>query len=138
MGKLDQLAGWREMGEIIAVSSNDGRLMVAERYQDAAEVSFYAPGRPEVWPVGDGVGAHRWAFAFDYVDPKPDWQNASGVLFVGFHYEWFARKYGLTRTRMVKAGCQLPSGRARIIPLMFLDREPPTRPAATQPSARGP
>ncbi len=127
LGKFDQLCGWRELGRAIA-SASDGRPIVAERYQDAAEISFYAPGRPEVWPVGDGKRAHRSAFAFDYFEPKPNWQTVPKVLFVGFHYEWMNDKDGLSRTKMVKASSPLLSGQRRTIPLMFLDREPRTRP----------
>jgi 4-amino-4-deoxy-L-arabinose transferase-like glycosyltransferase len=136
MAKFDQLSGWRELGRSIG-RADDGRLIVAERYQDAAEVSFYAPGRPEVWPVGDGRRAHRSHFAFDYFDPKPNWQAAPGVVFVGFHYEWFAEKYGLTRTSMRRASGSLLSGRSRVIALMFLDRQPQTRPA-TRPAISAP
>jgi 4-amino-4-deoxy-L-arabinose transferase-like glycosyltransferase len=128
MGKFDQLYGWRDLGRAIG-AANDGRLIVAERYQDAAQISFYAPGRPEVWPVGDGKRAHRSAFAFDYFEPKPDFDTVPGVLFVGFHYEWMDDKYGLKRTKMEWATGSSLSGQPRRIPVMFLDRrKPQTRP----------
>jgi len=133
LGKFDQLYGWRELGQVIG-SANDGRLMVAERYQDAAEISFYAPGRPEVWPVGDGKRAHRSLFAFDFFDPKPDFQTVPGVVFIGFHYEWMDGKYGLHRTSMMWASGPSLSGQPRRIPLMVLDRRPQTQPG---PAAAG-
>lgn len=134
MAKLDELTGWRELGAQVEPLAGS-RLIVCEKHQDAAELAFYLPGRPDVWPVGDGRGR---PFAFDYFDLKPEWAKAPAVLFVGYHYQAFAAKYGLVIGRKADGSqnnvdlvVDVNNGGQRHMMLIFLVR-PAAAPRTTQ------
>jgi len=95
---LKNLFGWRELGAAISHASAQTDLTVADRMQDAAELQFYMPGRPEVWfyrPPG------RRPSAFDFFDRPPDIPKARRVLFIGNHAEAFCQAYGF---RIISSG----------------------------------
>ena len=90
---LRNLFGWRELGAEIGHAAAAARpdLVLADRMQDAGELSFYMPGRPEVWfyrPPG------RRPSAFDFFEGVPDPRRARRVLFVGNHAEAFCADHG--------------------------------------------
>lgn len=90
---LRNLFGWPELGAEIgrAAAAASPDLVLADRMQDAAELSFYMPGRPQVWfyrPPG------RRPSAFDFFDHVPDPRAARRVLFVGNHSDEFCNAYG--------------------------------------------
>ncbi len=79
MSKLDDLFGWREMGQAIE-QARQGSAVAAGNYRDASEAAFYTPGQPEVWSVytpGDRLTA------FDFFPNRPAYESMASVLFVG-------------------------------------------------------
>jgi 4-amino-4-deoxy-L-arabinose transferase-like glycosyltransferase len=88
---VSDLSGWDAWGRAMAKSA-DGAYIVCNRHQDAAEATFYVPGKPNVWC--DGVGSRPTAY--DYFDDKPDFAKLDRVLFVGGHLAQFMAKFGYT------------------------------------------
>jgi 4-amino-4-deoxy-L-arabinose transferase-like glycosyltransferase len=89
---MRNLFGWPELGaELGRVQAGFGAdLILADKGQDAAEVAFYMPGRPEVWnyrPPGTKP------FAYDYFEHRPDLRKARRILFIGNHADEFWREY---------------------------------------------
>src|SRR5206468_7793342 len=81
--KLNDFYGWREMGRSVGANRGDA-LVIAGKHQDAAELSFYMPGQPDVWvyPIltPDGKPVTQ-PIAFDYFPDRPDLSKTDYVLF---------------------------------------------------------
>ncbi len=70
--------GWQQLAQWVD-DSNDGAPVFCSNYQNAAELSFYLKGQPEVW----SVNTDRRSNAYDYFDDKPDLEDLDRVAFVG-------------------------------------------------------
>src|SRR5206468_12080485 len=118
-----------------------GRPVVAGTQRDAAELSFYLAGQPEVIVFS---GGSRPAAA-DYFDGGPDLAAIPSVAYVGKHAELFCERYDFdpapadpATPRAIKV--QLFTGRPRARPFAILEhkaapvasRTPATRPAANE------
>jgi len=94
---LRNLFGWpqlgAELGRVRDATSPD--LIYADKMQDAAEMAFYMPGRPQVWHYRyQGLKPS----AYEFFDHPPDPRTARRVLFVGNHWQDFCTEYGFERT----------------------------------------
>jgi hypothetical protein len=106
--KLNEFYGWRELGRSVynQVTPAVGGpvLIVAGRHQDAAELSFYMPGQPEVWVINgvgkDGKPVSR-PTAYDYFPDRPDVRQLPAVVFFWGHADAFCDTY-----QFVTAGLQ--------------------------------
>ena len=102
--KLNEMFGWDQMArsvERLGITSIPGGLFVAERHQDAAELSFYMTGRPDVWvlPIYDAHGRRVVRkTAFEYFKNPPDYAHASHfVFYAAGHSDEFCHTYDLAR-----------------------------------------
>jgi 4-amino-4-deoxy-L-arabinose transferase-like glycosyltransferase len=86
-----ELTGWEAWGKALGKSAG-GASIVCNRHQDAAEATFYVPGRPNVWC--DSIGTRP--AAYDYFDEKPDFSTLNRVLFIGGNRDLFMAKFGYT------------------------------------------
>ncbi len=77
IGHLRQLFGYEELARE-AVRAAQGRPVFANRYQDAAELSFYAPGRPDVRPLNLKSRPN----AYDYFSAPPDLRGVRSAVLV--------------------------------------------------------
>jgi 4-amino-4-deoxy-L-arabinose transferase-like glycosyltransferase len=78
VARVDDMFGWRELAQKVDAVRGD-RVVVCNRYGDAAELSFYMAGRPTAWAFsfdGDGVTA------FSAFDGFPDITKLPAVLAV--------------------------------------------------------
>jgi 4-amino-4-deoxy-L-arabinose transferase-like glycosyltransferase len=113
--KLNEFFGWKEM----AVTVDRARLgapVIAGRHQDAAELSFYMRGQPEVWvyPLTDTSGKlDSRPTAFDYFPSRPDPSKYPTVLFISGHTEDFCRTYGFVTNGQISIWSKLMHGRTR-------------------------
>jgi 4-amino-4-deoxy-L-arabinose transferase-like glycosyltransferase len=93
--KLNEFYGWREMGRFVHEAVG-GIPIIAGRHQDAAELSFYMPGRPEVWvitPLGkDGKPVSR-PTAYDYFPDRPNVREMPEVVYFNGHEEQFRQTF---------------------------------------------
>jgi 4-amino-4-deoxy-L-arabinose transferase-like glycosyltransferase len=97
---MKNLFGWRELGAEVgkARAETGADLVYADRGQDAGELAFYMPGRPDVWYFPP-PGAKPFAYA--YFDNPPDPRKVRRVVFVGNHADDFCRAYGY---RVIREG----------------------------------
>ena len=116
--KMNDFYGWRDMARIVE-RARFRAPVVAGRHQDAAELSFYLPGQPEVWvyPLRDLSGQlDNRPTAYDYFPDRPDISKSDHVFFFQGHTEDFCRMYGFatTRTEKIVEGLTIPlHGRLR-------------------------
>ena len=98
--KLNDFYGWREMGRSVGANRGEA-LVIAGTHQDAAELSFYMPGQPDVWvyPIAgrDGKPVSR-PTAFDYFPDRPDLSKIDHVLFFYGDVADFRRNYRFNQT----------------------------------------
>ncbi len=112
---LADLNGWDVWAAALAKSA-DGAQVVCNRHQDAAEATFYLPGKPNVWC--DSIGTRP--AAYDYFDDKPDFSKLSRVLYVGGNRDLFMAKYGYTRAE--KRPLEMPADKNRTTTASMLSR----------------
>ena len=108
-GKLDDLYGWVELSEEVE-DVQQNLPLIANRYQDATELSFYDDNRVSIWAVG--VGSRPTAF--DYFSNPPDFAKIPRAVFIGTHAAEFCRLYGFEIEKETSVTTRLPSGRNRI------------------------
>jgi hypothetical protein len=96
--KLNEFFGWKEMGRSVQMYRS-GSMVVADRHQDAGELSFYMlPDQPDVWcypvPGKDGLPRSR-PTSFDYMPERPNLSDVDRVTYVGglTDMEEFCRAY---------------------------------------------
>ena len=107
--KLTSMAGWKDFGKALD-ARRAGLPVVAATQGEAGEMSFYLPGKPDVWVSSDGS---RPA-ASDYFDDRPDPRAWPRVLFVGTHADRFCARYGFAPERPPDGAVRvsLPGGRS--------------------------
>jgi 4-amino-4-deoxy-L-arabinose transferase-like glycosyltransferase len=122
--KLNEFYGWRKMAEAADRARRMDRGLVllrpapvvAGRHQDAAELSFYLPGQPDVWvyPLADtGGNPDSRPTAFDYFPDRPDIAKADRVLFFHGHIEDFCRTFGFVTNGEIGGWSEWIHGRSR-------------------------
>ncbi|HVT87849.1 MAG TPA: glycosyltransferase family 39 protein [Tepidisphaeraceae bacterium] len=115
--KMEDAFQWDDMTD--EVNEIRGNLpAIANRYQDAAELSFYDQSRP-VWAISIGSRVT----AYDYFDPKPDLASIPQLAWVGGHAEEFAAAYGYEIDKVIQATTTLPSERTRNRPVTLMHRQ---------------
>lgn len=101
--KLNEFFGWRQMARAVDQVRGD-KLVVTGTHQDAAELSFYLHGQPEVWvyPLTDihGQPLSR-PTAFDYFPDRPDLSLQKNVVFFSGHVYDFSRIHGFVSSDML-------------------------------------
>jgi len=121
---ITDLIGWREYGRAMGQTWPGAAIYypVANRAQDAAEASFYMPGRPEIWC--DGIGYRPTSF--DYFDEQPDFTKIRGVMWISTseaNVKLFKGKYGFVDDTVVSLS--FPRfGNDRTYRIDFLERPP--------------
>lgn len=76
--KFEDIFGWRQLAQQVDAVRGDATV-VCSRYQDAAELSFYLAGRPDVWTYNYDGGRST---AFEMFEQSPDVSTLSRALFV--------------------------------------------------------
>ena len=113
--KMNDFYGWREMAASVQQARGNAPVITG-RHQDAAELSFYLPGQPEVWvlPLTDEDGRlDSRPTAFDYFPNPPDLSKVKRILFFHGHTEDFCRLYDFCITGEVNGWTKLLHGRSR-------------------------
>jgi hypothetical protein len=109
------LTGWNVWAQALAKSA-DGAYIVCNRHQDAAEATFYLPGKPNVWC--DSIGTRP--AAYDYFDDKPDFAKLNRVLYVGGNRDLFMAKYGYAHAE--RRPLDMPANKNRTTTASMLSR----------------
>ena len=101
--KLNEFFGWRQMARAVDQVRGDS-LVVTGTHQDAAELSFYLHGQPDVWvyPLTDAHGQPlSRPTAFDYFPDRPDLSKRARVLFFSGNVHDFSRIYDFVSNDML-------------------------------------
>jgi hypothetical protein len=140
--KINEMYGWREMARFVDQQNTGDAMIVAGRHQDAAELSFYVRGQPDVWcyPVHDDKGnLLSRPTSFDYFPERPDLSNMDAVLYVQGHVDAFCKEYGYQVSPMRWNWLILLHGRPRDRSMVLCVRNlrtPPTTQPTSRPSGR--
>jgi 4-amino-4-deoxy-L-arabinose transferase-like glycosyltransferase len=89
----NQLFGYRELAQQVD-AIRAGRPVFTNRYQDAAELTFYMDGHPEVWSLNRESRAN----AYDYWPGKPDLSRIDKAVFINFEPYQFPKDFPATHT----------------------------------------
>jgi undecaprenyl-diphosphatase len=89
----NQLFGYRELADQVA-GVRAGRPVFSNRYQDAAELTFYLPGHPDAWSLNLDSRAN----AYDYWAGKPDLSRIDSAVFINFEPYQFPKDFAPVRT----------------------------------------
>jgi len=91
--KANQLFGYRELAaEVDRVRA--GRPVFSNRYQDAAELTFYLPDHHDVWALNFVSRTN----VYDYWPGKPDLSKVSSAVFINFEPHQFPKEFVPMRT----------------------------------------
>jgi len=91
--KANQLFGNRELAaEVDKVRA--GRPVFTNRYQDAAELTFYLPDHHDVWALNIISRTN----VYDYWEGKPDLSKVSSAVFVNFEAHQFPKEFAARQT----------------------------------------
>ena len=98
--KLNDFFGWDKVAnnvQLMGMTDFPGTLIVAERHQDAGELSFYMHGQPDVWvlPIRDEHGNRVIRkTAYEYFE-QPDFSKYPRIIFYSAgHTADFCRTHG--------------------------------------------
>jgi 4-amino-4-deoxy-L-arabinose transferase-like glycosyltransferase len=73
-----EMFGWRQYAATVQ-QLRDGDALAANDYQPAAELSFYLPGRPEIF----SMNIRSRPSAYDFFPGRPDLASINRLLFIG-------------------------------------------------------
>lgn len=119
----NQLFGYRELAAQVESARND-RPVFSNRYQDAAELTFYLPGHPDVW----ALNIESRANAYDYWERKPDLSKIESAVFINFEPYQFPK--GFTAMRTIEVPTILRGRKVRTDVIVIGDRSPTSGSAA--------
>lgn len=91
--KANQLFGYRDLAaEVDRVRA--GRPVFTNRYQDAAELTFYLPDHHDVWALNIISRTN----VYDYWEGKPDLSKVQSAVFVNFEAHQFPKEFAARQT----------------------------------------
>jgi len=92
----NDLFGWRQLaGRIDRVAKGDP--VICSNYQNAAELSFYMKGQPDIW----SINYDRRPNAYDYFDGRPNLKTLPTAVFVGGERRMMAEDFSNFTTKSV-------------------------------------